>query len=158
MRFSFMKYAGLAALATAMVFAQAPAGASPSATTQAQQGRRGFMRRHWDRIAQQLNLTDSQKQQSRAIFQQARQSARPLRQELQQNREALQAAAKTNQGDTQIQKLANEQGTLVGQLVAIRTEASAKFYQMLTPEQRAKADQMHNQFRQGRHSADRKNG
>lgn len=158
MRFSFMKYAGVAALATGMVFAQAPAGGSQSASTQAQQGRRRFMRRHLDRIAQQLNLTDSQKQQSRAIFRQARQSAQPIRQELKQNREALQAAAKANQADTQIQTLANQQGQLLGQLVAIRTEASAKFYQMLTPEQRAKADQMHNEFRQRRHSADRKNG
>ena len=158
MRFSFMKYAGVAALATGMVFAQAPAGSSQSGTTQAQQGRRGFMRRHLNRMAQQLNLTDSQKQQSRAIFQQARQSAQPIRQELRQNREALQAAVKTNQGDPQIQTLAKQQGQLLGQLVAIRTEASAKFYQMLTPEQRVKADQMHDQFRQRRQSADRKNG
>ena len=158
MRFSFLKYAGVAALATGMVFAQVPAGTSQSGTTQAQPGRRGFMRRHLNRMAQQLNLTDSQKQQGREIFQQARQSAQPIRQELKQNREALRAAAKGNQGDTQIQMLANKQGQLLGQLVAIRTEASAKFYQMLTPEQRAKADQMQSQLRQRRHSADRKNG
>ena len=41
-------------------------------------------------------------------------------------------------------------------MVAIRTEASAKFYQMLTPDQRVKADQMRQQFRRG-HSAERKN-
>jgi Spy/CpxP family protein refolding chaperone len=159
MRLSFAKYAAVAALATGMVFAQAPAGTSQQpGTTQAQKGRRGFMRRHMGRVAQQLNLTDTQKQQSRAIFEQARQSAQPIRQELKQSREALRAAAKANQGDSQIQTLANQQGQLLGQLVAIRTEASAKFYQMLTPEQRAKADQMQTQFRQHRHSADRKNG
>ena len=153
-----MKYAAVAALATGMVFAQAPAGNSQPNTTEAQQGRRGFMRRHMARIAQQLNLTDAQKQQSRAIFQQARQSAQPIRQELKQNREALRAAAKANQGDSQIQTLANQQGQLLAQMVAIRAEASAKFYQMLTPEQRAKADQMQNQFRQHRRSGERKNG
>lgn len=61
-----------------MVFAQAPAGTSQSGTTQAQQGRRGFMGRHLNRMAQQLNLTDSQKQQGREIFQEARQSAHPF--------------------------------------------------------------------------------
>jgi len=155
---SFVKYAAVAALATGMVFAQTPAGTSQSETGTAKQGRHGFMRRHLGRVTQALNLTDSQKQQSRAIFQQARESSQPLRRQLKQNREALQAAAKANTGDAEIQRLANEQGSLLAQLVTIRTEASAKFYQLLTPEQRAKADQLRGQFRQQRHSAERRNG
>ena len=38
--------------------------------------------------------------------------------------------------------------TSIGQLIANRTGAKAKFYKLLTPEQRAKADQLHRQFRQ----------
>lgn len=115
------------------------------------------MRGHLARIAQALNLTDSQKQQAREIFQQARHSAQPVRQELKQNREALTAAAEADKSDADIQRLSTEQGRLLGQMVAIRTEASAKFYQMLTPDQRAKADQMHQQFRRN-HASERKNG
>ena len=82
------------------------------------------------------------------IFQNVQQSAQPIRQELKQNREKLSAAAKASNSEGDIQKLAAEQGRLLGKLIAIRTEGSAKFYQVLTPEQRAKADQMHRQFRQ----------
>jgi Spy/CpxP family protein refolding chaperone len=99
-------------------------------------------------MAQALGLTASQKEQARMIFQHARQSAQPIRQELMQNREQLVAAAKAGKSDADIEKLADDQGRLLGKLVAIRTEASAKFYQMLTPEQRIKADQMDERFRQ----------
>ena len=59
-----------------------------------------------------------------------------------QNHQSLWAAVKAN--DTaQIQKLSTEQGNLHGQLAANRSLAMAQFYQILTPEQRAKADQMH---------------
>lgn len=156
MQLPFLKYAAVAALATGMVYAQAPTNQSET-VPKAQQGRRGMKRRHLDRIAQTLNLTDAQKQQARAIFQQARQSAQPVRQELRQKREALTAGAKEGKSDAEVQKLSNEQGRLMGRMVAIRTEASAKFYQMLTPDQRVKADQMHQQFRRG-HSSERKNG
>jgi Spy/CpxP family protein refolding chaperone len=37
-------------------------------------------------------------------------------------------------------------------MVAIRTESAAKFYGMLSPEQRAKADQMQQQFRERVHN------
>ena len=154
MRYSFIKYAAVAALVAGITFAQTPTSDSRQGTVNAQQGRLGFMRGHLDldHVAQALNLTDSQKVQARTIFQQARQSAEPIRQELRQNREKLSAAAKVSNSEGDIQKLANEQGRLLGKLIAIRTEASAKFYQMLTPEQRVKADQMHEQFRQRMHS------
>ena len=116
------------------------------------------MRWNLEHIAQALNLTDSQKGQARTIFQQARQSAEPVRQELKQNRETLAAAAKAGKSESDIQNLANERGRLLGKLVAIRTVASAKFYQILTPQQRVKADQMHEQFRQRARSGERKNG
>lgn len=158
LRHSLTKYAAVSALAAGMAFAQASAVSnSPTNAPKAQEGRCGFMRQHLEHLAQTLNLTDSQKQQARTIFQQARQSAQPVRQELKQNREALSAAAKAGQ-TADIQKLSSEQGRLMGRLVAIRTEASAKFYQILTPEQRAKADQMHQQFRQRNRNAERKNG
>jgi protein CpxP len=111
------------------------------------------------RMMQALNLTDAQKEQAKAIFQQAKQSAQPIRAQLQQNRQALAAAAKT--GNTaQIQQLANDEGRLLGQVIAVRTEAMSKFYNTLTPEQRAKADQLQQsrQQRMQQRSGKAKNG
>jgi Spy/CpxP family protein refolding chaperone len=88
-----------------------------------------------------LNLTPAQEQQAETIFGDARQKAQPIRQEMQQNREALTAAMKTN-NTAQIERLSAEQGNLKGKALAIHTEAMAKFYAILTPEQRTKADQM----------------
>jgi Spy/CpxP family protein refolding chaperone len=111
-----------------------------------------------EQMAQALGLTASQKEQARMIFQYARQSAQPIRQELMQNREKLVAAAKAGKSDADIEKIADDHGRLLGRLVAIRTEASAKFYKMLTPEQRAKADRMDEQFRQKVRSKELDNG
>jgi Spy/CpxP family protein refolding chaperone len=73
----------------------------------------------------------------KAIFQQARQTAKPVRDQLQQNREALQAAVTSGKTDAEIQQLATQQGILRGQIIAVRSQAWAKFYSLLTPEQRA---------------------
>jgi len=99
------------------------------------------------RMIQALNLTDAQQQQANSIFQQAKQQAQPIVQQLKQNREALEAAVKAN-NVSQIQTLATQQGTLRGQVLAIRSTAWAQFYSMLTPDQRAKADQIHQQMKQ----------
>ena len=59
------------------------------------------------------------------------------------------AAVKADQGP-EIRRLARVRGELVGKMTAVRSEAAAKFYATLTPEQRVKADQMRQQFRQRR--------
>lgn len=150
MRNSLIKYVFIATFAAGIGFAQPPASESTPSTGTAQPGWRNSMRGHWnlDNLTQALNLTDSQKARAQNIFQTARQAAQPIRQELKQNREKLRAAAKVSNNDSEIQRLAAEQGRLLGKLIAIHTEASAKFYQILTPEQRVKADEMHERFRQ----------
>jgi Spy/CpxP family protein refolding chaperone len=157
MKREFVKLAAVAALATGFVFAQTP---SPTPSTNQPTGRHQFVHRHRARLAQKLNLTDAQKAQAKTIFQQARESAKPIREQLRQNRQALVAAAKADKSNADIQKLAAVQGKLRGQMLAIRTETFAKFYNnVLTPEQRAKADQMQQQFHQraARFRSERKN-
>jgi Spy/CpxP family protein refolding chaperone len=131
-------------MAAGMVFAQAPAAPAQPPPGKAWKARAGAGRH---RMFQALNLTDAQKEQAKAIFQQARQTAKPLAQQLKNNREAMAAAVKANDAG-QIQNLAAQQGNLRGQMIAIRSEAMAKFYTTLTPEQRAKADQMHERMQQ----------
>jgi Spy/CpxP family protein refolding chaperone len=128
-----------------MAIAQTPA---PQAGSNApeRQGHpfRGQMRQ---RFMQALNLTDAQKQQAKAIFQQARETSKPIREQLKANREAMAQAVKSDD-QKEIRKLSQTEGSLIGQLIANRAEAKAKFYKLLTPEQRVKADQLHQQFRQ----------
>jgi len=133
-----------AAMVAGMSFAQAPAAPAQPAPGKAWRARAGAFRQH---MFQALNLTDAQKEQAKTIFQQARQTAQPVSEQLKQNRQAMAAAVKANDA-TQIEQLAAQQGNLRGQLIAIRSGAMAKFYTNLTPEQRAKADQMHQQMQQ----------
>jgi len=151
-----MKHVAVTALAVGIVFAQVPTGSLQGRAANAAEGPHSPIGGHLDEITQVLNLTDSQKAQARTIFEQAGQSAEPILQDLKENREKLDAAAKASNSEGDIQQLATEQGRLLGQLIGIHTVATAKFYQMLTPEQRAKVDQMHEQ--QKARSGEGKNG
>ena len=106
-------------------------------------------------LSSYLNLTPAQQAQQKSIFQEARQSAMPVRQQLKQTRQSLRAAIQSN-NTAQIQQLATSEGSQVGQLAAIRGEAMAKAYQILTPDQQqqlAKLQQSRQAARQARHAA-----
>ena len=138
MKHQLMKFAVVLALGGGTVFAQASGTTPAPATGNQGVGVRAPLRH---RLIQALNLTADQKQQAKSIFQQARQTAQPVAQQARENRQALEAAVKANQAD-QIRQLAVTQGNLQGQLLAVRSEAMASFYNILTPDQRAKADQI----------------
>lgn len=144
MKQKFLQLAALGALATGMIFAQTAANPTQAPAGKARVMRRAMVR---GRMLKALNLTDAQKTQAKAIFQQAKQSTQPVRQQLKQNRQALAEAVKANNTPL-IQQLAVTQGQLEGQMVAARSEAMAKFYQTLTPEQRAQAAQMRTNMKQ----------
>ncbi len=127
-----------ATLAAGMLFGQAPAPAPGKA--------HGPRANHADRMATFLNLTPDQRQQATAIMNEAKQAAEPIRAQLKQGREAMAAAVKANKTD-EIDRLASGQGVLMGQLAAIHAKAFAKVYTLLTPEQRQKADQMHERMK-----------
>ena len=146
MKRQFVKLAAFGALATGLVFAQAPA-TPPAPNAQAGQHHQS-VRRHRQRMAQALNLSDAQKAQAKAIFQQAREASHPIREQLKANRMELSAAAKSGKSEADIQRLANEKGKLMAKMTAVRTEAFEKFYGTLNPDQRAKLDQMQQQFHQ----------
>ena len=136
-RHSF-QFAAVTALAAGMALAQAPATSTQPAPQKAPFRHPVFGH---EQMMQALNLTTAQKQQAKAIFGDARQKAEPIRQEMRQNRDALDAAENAN-NTPQIERLSSHQGELQGKALAIRSEAMAKFYAILTPEQRTKADQM----------------
>jgi Spy/CpxP family protein refolding chaperone len=116
----------VAALGAVSLFA---AETSPAAPAVHRHGHRGAF------LAAYLNLTPAQKAQQKTIFENARQSSMAVRRELRQTRQELRAAVEAN-NPAQIQQLAKTEGSEVGQLAAVRGEAMAKAYQVLTPQQK----------------------
>ena len=141
MKPKLLYFVGAAVLAAGTALAQSSAAPAPA------QARTGVRARVRSRLLQELNLSQAQKDQTRAIAQETRQSAKPLVDQLRANREVLQAAVKANDMP-QIEQLSAAQGELRGQLLKVRSEALAKFYNLLNADQRAKADQMQLKIRQ----------
>jgi Spy/CpxP family protein refolding chaperone len=141
MKNPLFRLAALPVLASGMLFAQTPAPSNPAQPpTQHRQWNRGQM---FDRMAAKLNLTDDQKQQAKAILQSSRGSSQPVGQQLRQTRQALRDAIRAGKPDAEIDQIAGTAGSLEGQMTAIRAKAFSRVYALLTPEQRAAADQMH---------------
>ena len=141
LRNKFAAWTAVAALGAASLFA---AETSPAAGGH-RHGRAGAF------LSTYLNLTPAQQAQQKSIFQSARQSAKPVRQQLRQTRQALRAAVQSN-NVAQIQQLATTEGSAVGQLAAIRGEAMAKAYQILTPAQQQQLAQLQQAHAAARHS------
>jgi Spy/CpxP family protein refolding chaperone len=139
MKYSLRNAATVATLAAAMAFGQnAPAHPGPRAG----QGMMG-------RFGADLNLTDAQKQQAQSIFSAAHQSAQSVNAQLKQSREALAAAVKSGASDAEIDKLSNNLAPLMAQSTAIHTKAFAKFYLILTQEQKDKIGDRFNMMMYG---------
>lgn len=134
---------GAAALAGGALLAQDTGTAPPPQ----RHFRAGMVAHRMHNMAQRLNLTDDQKAQAKTIFTGARQQAQPIRQQMAQNRKALLDAIQNGAPQAQIDQLAANAGPLASQLAVIRTESFAKFYALLTPEQRTQLGQARGHFR-----------
>jgi Spy/CpxP family protein refolding chaperone len=144
MKNNLIRLATVAAMAGGMAFAQAPAKMPQQPPAAHRMERRGEFH---EQMMQALNLSDTQKQEAKAIFGQARETSKPYREELKQNREAMFAAIKADDS-ARIHTLASKEATSRAKMVEIRSDAMAKFYTKLTPEQRVKFDQFHQQMKQ----------
>lgn len=133
MNHRFTKFAGLGCLAAGVVFAQAGGGGGAAGRPLAPGGLQ-------QRVLRNLDLNAGQKAQAKTIMQQANAAARPVRTQLQDARKALEAAVRND--PNQIQSLAAQAGQIQGQLLAIREQAMAQIYALLTPDQKTKLDQM----------------
>ena len=93
------------------------------------------------RLSSRLNLTADQQTQAKAIFQQSRAQMKTLAPKLREERQAISAAVKSD-NEQQIDQVLNQDAQLNAQARAIHAKAMAKFYQLLTPDQKARFDQM----------------
>jgi Spy/CpxP family protein refolding chaperone len=95
------------------------------------------------RVAHELDLTAAQQSAIKAIITNEFAAARPLFEKMAENRKQMLAATAGGQFDeAQVRALAEQQAQVVTELIVAKERAKAKVYQELTPEQRAKADQM----------------
>ena len=103
------------------------------------QGRRG-RGNSLDYLAGYLSLTDTQKAQAKTIFDAAETATATAHGVLTSAKDALKAAVKANRADSEFDRLAAAVGVVEGQLAGIRAKADAKFYALLTAEQKTKFD------------------
>ena len=100
-----------------------------------------------NRMSAALNLTDQQKEQARDIFKSTRESTRPVWQELREERKAVRTAIQAGKSESEVEALAQKEGPALAKMAVARADASAKFYAILTPEQRQKLATLHQEHR-----------
>ena len=97
-----------------------------------------------DFLAGYLTLTDAQKAQAKTIFDAASTASTTAEGQLTAAHDALTAAIKANRADSELDRLAAAVGAIHGQIEAIHAKAMAKFYALLTAEQKIKFDTLAN--------------
>ncbi len=96
-----------------------------------------------------LDLTDAQKAQVKQITQTSRENMKTVHAQMKSNRQQLEAAsANGNFNQAQVQSLATQQGNLHAQMIVEKERVKSQIYQILTPEQKAKAAEMKANFEQ----------
>jgi len=103
-----------------------------------------------ERMADELNLTDQQRQQFKQIHRDNRGAGMAIHDAMQDNRDVmrkLDPGAKNY--SKQVAKLADEKADLVKQMTIHRAEVRAQIHAILTPEQQKKASELKKNFRKG---------
>ena len=96
---------------------------------------------HIDFLTKQLSLTPQQQQQATTIFGEIASNAKGTHEQMRAAHDNLKAAIQKN--DTAgIEQAANTIGNLNTQMILAHAKAQAAFYQILTPEQQAKMNDM----------------
>ena len=111
---------------------------------------RGFKHRGFERMAKKLNLTDAQKEQVKQITEASHAKVKPLKESMRANRQQLKSLTENEPFDeTQVQTIANQQGTIAAQIIVEKERAKREIFQILTVEQRALAKQFKEQIKEG---------
>lgn len=116
----------------------------------AQKGSRtGFGGRGFGRIAQKLNLSDEQKAQVKTILEDSKTRSKPLMDELRESRKQSENLGTDGTfNEEQVNQIANAQAEKQKQLFIEREKTKAQIFAILTPEQRAEAAKMKEQFKE----------
>jgi Spy/CpxP family protein refolding chaperone len=105
---------------------------------------RPFADRIVGHLTRQLDLTDAQQAKTKSILEAERQSVSPLFAQAAKNRQHLRdATAKGKFDEAQVHALAAQQAQTMTDLIVAKERVKARIYnEVLTPEQRTKADKL----------------
>lgn len=91
-----------------------------------------------------LSLTDNQRTQATAIFTAADTALATLQGQETTARDALRTAVRANRGDAELDRLAAALGVIEGQQAGTSAKAEARFYALLTADQKTRYDALGN--------------
>ena len=101
-----------------------------------------------EHISRALSLTDAQKQQVKGIMESVEATASGIHAKLGEVHKQLGAATANGQFDeTLVRTLANQEAQLEADMKVEHFRAMSKVFSILTPEQRAKAEELHKHVR-----------
>jgi periplasmic protein CpxP/Spy len=104
-----------------------------------------------------VDLTDAQKAQVKQIMETSRTNMKTVHEQMKANRQQLEASSENgNFNQAQVQSLAAQQGNLHAQMIVEKERVKSQIYQILTPEQKAKAAEMKAQMEQKRQERQQK--
>jgi Spy/CpxP family protein refolding chaperone len=126
-------------VSTAAAQTPAPADQSTAQPTQMKSHRRAMGGPQMARLTKQLNLTVDQQNQARAIFQAARQQAKSVAPQVRTERQQMADAIKSG-NEAQIDQITQQNAQLNSSTRASHAKAMAKFYSILTPDQKTRFD------------------
>jgi Spy/CpxP family protein refolding chaperone len=103
---------------------------------------RGWRYGPMGRVTKELNLTDTQNQQIRTIWEGERPILAKLAKEfVEENRELSAITTKGTVDEAEVSRISNRQGAILAQLIVEKEHLKAKIYtDVLSPEQRDKAE------------------
>ena len=105
-------------------------------------------RGHWKRhLWKKLNLTDAQKKELFSIRLDERAKMKPLFQKLKAGRDQLRALPKGQFDEAKVRAIAKGQADIITELIVDKQRMQSKMYAVLTPEQRAKLEQMREKWK-----------
>ena len=97
---------------------------------------------------EKLNLTEAQKKQIHSIIDEARPKIKPLKQNLKAGRDQLRALTKNGEFDeAKVRAIAKGQADIRTELIVEKQRVKSKIFAVLTPEQRAKAEELREKWR-----------
>ena len=103
-----------------------------------------------EHMARELNLTDAQKQQVKGVMEATESSAQGIHAKMEEIHKQIEAATANGQFDeTQVRTLANQQAQIQADMMVEHLRAKSKIFAVLTPEQRTKAEEMHQRMGPG---------
>jgi protein CpxP len=103
--------------------------------------------KHHFRLWKKLNLTDAQKKEMFSIRLDERAIMKPLFEKLRSEREQLHALPMGQFDEAKIRAIAKGQADTLTELLVEKQRMKSKLYAVLTPEQRAKAEQIRQEWK-----------